>query len=190
MAPVLGRFGRVAAGCGDLVPARTRWSFAPNDSMSGPMPKVDLSKAPQRTGTRYPAPFAEPCKARVLKALGDAAGLTQFGVNLVRLPPGTWSSQRHSHSHEDEFLYVLEGRATLVMDEGEEELGPGDCVGWKGGVKNGHHLQNRSREDVVFLVVGSRIPEDRPEYPDVDLALPPGRAGGTFGFTKKDGTPY
>jgi uncharacterized cupin superfamily protein len=148
------------------------------------MHKIDVGKAPTRTGSRYPAQYAEQGKLRVRTALGDAAGLTQFGVNLVRLPPGTWSSQRHFHTREDELVYVLEGTAVLVMDEGEEALGPGDCVGWKGGVENGHHLQNRSDKDVVFLVVGSRIDGDAVEYPDIDLAL------GKDGFKHKDGAPY
>src|SRR5580698_7747552 len=106
------------------------------------MPKIDLTKAPQGSGSRYPKPFDEPCKTRVWKKLGDAAGLTQFGVNLLRLPPGAWSSQRHWHSHEDELVYVVSGEVVLVTDEGEDVMRAGDSAGWKGGVKNGHHLQN------------------------------------------------
>src|SRR5947207_13642889 len=92
------------------------------------MPKIDIEAAHQRSGTRYPAPFDEPCKTRKWRILGEAAGLTQFGVNLVRLPPGTWSSQRHWHALEDEFVYVLEGELVLVTDKGEEKLVPGDCA--------------------------------------------------------------
>ena len=106
------------------------------------MPKIDLSKAPKGSGTRYPRPFDEPCRKRQWLKLGDAAGLTQFGVNLVRLEPGVWSSQRHWHTHEDELVYLLEGEAVLVTDEGEETLVPGDCAGFRAGVRNGHCLQN------------------------------------------------
>jgi uncharacterized cupin superfamily protein len=154
------------------------------------MPKIDVSRAPERLGTRYPAPFSEPCKHRHLRALGDAAGLTQFGVNLVRLPPGTWSSQRHWHSREDEFVYLLEGTAILVTDAGEETLGPGDCVGFRAGVSDGHCLQNRADRDVVFLVVGSRVADDSVEYPDVDLKVTVDRPAQKLVFTRKDGTPY
>src|SRR6516162_3480422 len=135
------------------------------------MPKIDIAKAQQAKGTRYPAPFNQPCLLREWKRVGDAAGLTQFGVNLVRLPPGTWSSQRHWHSREDEFVYLLEGTAILVTDAGEETLGPGDCVGFKAGVNSGHCLQIRADRDVVFLVVVSRVADDSVEYPDVDLKI-------------------
>src|ERR1044072_4289489 len=111
------------------------------------MPKIDIDSAPKGSGTRYPPPFDAPCKARAWSRLGDAAGLTQFGVNLVRLAPGVWSSQRHWHAHEDEFVYVLDGELTLVTDEGEEILRAGECVGFPAGVANGHCLQNRSASD-------------------------------------------
>lgn len=152
--------------------------------------KIDRAKAPHRTGTRYPAPYDEPCRGRSVHALGDAAGLTQFGVNLVRIPPGDWSSQRHWHSHEDEFVYMLEGELVLVTDEGEEMLRAGDSAGFKGGDKNGHHMQNRSNKDAVFLVVGSRVDEDYVEYPDIDLKFAPGRYQGKGGFCRKDGSSF
>src|ERR1700758_3694683 len=117
------------------------------------MPKIDIDEAPTRVGTSYPPPFDAPCRARVRRQLGEAAGLTQFGVNLLRLPPGGWSSQRHWHSAEDEFVYVLEGEGVLVTDEGEQALRPGDCAGFPGGVANGHHIQNRSDRDLVLLEV-------------------------------------
>lgn len=155
------------------------------------MPKIDMKAAPRGSGTRYPAPFDEPCRKRSWHKLGDAAGLTQFGVNLVRLPPGAWSSQRHWHTHEDEFAYVLEGEVVLVTDAGEEVMRPGDCAGFKADVRDGHHLQNRSDRDVLLLVVGSRNDEDRGEYPDIDLAFDPGRySGAGGGYRHKDGTPY
>src|SRR5215813_6595155 len=120
------------------------------------MKKIDLEKAPTGQGTRYPPPHDTPCKERRWKMLGSAAGLTQFGVNLVTLPPGCWSSQRHWHSHEDEFVWVVAGEAVLVTDAGEETLRAGDSAGFKAGVHDGHHLQNRTSTDVVLLVVGSR----------------------------------
>ena len=135
------------------------------------MPKIDPTTAPEGSGTRYPAPFDEPCKKRSWRKLGDAAGLTQFGVNLLRLPPGTWSSQRHWHSHEDEFVQVLEGELVLVTDAGEETLRAGDCAGFKAGVRDGHCLQNRSKGDAVLLVVGSRSEEDHGEYSDIDMVF-------------------
>ena len=124
------------------------------------MSKIDLAKVPQITGSRYPALFATPCLGRTWLRLGDAAGLTQFGVNHLRLPPGAWSSQRHWHSHEDEFVYMLSGEVVLVTDAGEETLHAGDAVGFKAGVADGHHLQNRSTQDAELLVIGSRNDAD------------------------------
>jgi uncharacterized cupin superfamily protein len=147
--------------------------------------KISLEKTRARVGSGYPPPFHEAVASRVRNALGDAAGLTQFGVNLTRLPPGCWSSQRHWHTTEDEFVYVLEGELVLVTDAGEEILGPGDCAGFKGGDSDGHHLQNRSNRDAVLLEVGARKPtEDHCFYPDIDLA----HRGS--GFEHRDGRPY
>lgn len=153
------------------------------------MGKIDITAAPEVSGSRYPAPYDEPCKGRRAKRLGDAASLTQFGVNLLTLAPGAWSSQRHWHSHEDEFAYVLSGELVLVMDEGEAIMRAGDCVGWKAGVRNGHMLQNRSASDAVILVIGSRNDEDWGEYSDIDMKFRPGRYSGGGGYTRKDGTP-
>jgi uncharacterized cupin superfamily protein len=150
------------------------------------MKKIDLNAAPKGEGTRYPPPHNEPCKARRWSRVGDAAGLTQFGVNIVTLDPGVWSSQRHWHSHEDEFVYVTEGELVLVTDAGEEIMRPGDCAGFKAGERDGHHLQNRSDKPARFLVVGSRHEEDWGEYPDLDMKFLPGRGG----FTRKNGEPF
>jgi uncharacterized cupin superfamily protein len=146
--------------------------------------RIDPKATPASVGSRYPPPYAAPCAARVRNRLGDAADLTDFGVNLLRLPPGTWSSQRHWHTAEDEFVYVLEGEVVLVTDAGEETLRPGDCAGFKAGVEDGHHLQNRSRADVVVLEVGSRKAQDAGDYPDIDMRFSPD------GFTRKDGSPF
>src|SRR3954470_13831299 len=148
--------------------------------------KLDLSAIASRIGTGYPSPYDEPCRRRERKALGDAAGLTQFGVNLLRLPPGEWSSQRHWHSAEDEFVYVLAGEVTLVTNEGEEVLRSGDCAAFKAGDPNGHHLQNRSNADVLLLEVGNRDAADGAVYPDIDLLIPPH----SDHYTHRDGTPY
>lgn len=151
------------------------------------MKKIDPAAAPVRRGSGYPSPYDVPCQARERRVLGDAAGLTQFGVNLLRLPPHTWSSQRHWHSAEDEFTYVLEGEVVLVTDAGEETLRAGDCAGFRAGDANGHHLQNRSGHDVLLLEVGSRREEtDAVDYPDIDLTL----AAGDQRYRHRDGTHY
>jgi len=154
------------------------------------MPKIDRAAAPTGSGTRYPSPFDMQCRARSWIKLGEGAGLTQFGVNLVTLPPGTWSSQRHWHSHEDEFVYVLSGTVVLVTDAGEETLHPGDCAGFRAGDRDGHCLKNLSGEAAQLLVVGSRHDADHGEYPDIDLAFGPGRYSGKLDYRHKDGTPY
>lgn len=149
--------------------------------------KIDLQTAPTRQGTTYPPPFDGPCRNRMRWRLGDAARLTQFGVNLLRLPPGAWSSQRHWHSAEDEFIYVLEGRVVLVTDRGEEMLSAGDCAGFPAGEADGHHLVNPGPAETVLLEIGSRARgRDSVSYPDIDLALPPGSAN----YVHKDGRPY
>jgi len=148
---------------------------------------IDLKSVPVVMGSGYPGPFDAPCAARARQRLGDAAGLTDFGVNLLRLAPGVWSSQRHWHSAEDEFVFIVEGEVVLVTDVGEEILRAGDCAGFKAGVQDGHHLQNRSARDALVLEVGSRrVAEDEGEYPDIDLRALKGRAG----YTHRDGTPY
>jgi uncharacterized cupin superfamily protein len=154
------------------------------------MKRIDQGSAPTGSGTRYPAPFDQPCIKRSWLKLGDAAGLTQFGVNLVHLPAGVWSSQRHWHSHEDEFVYMLTGELVLVTNAGEELLRAGDAAGFKAGDRDGHCLQNRSSQDASFLVVGSRIDGDHGDYPDIDLRFAAGRYSGSGGYEHKDGTPY
>jgi len=137
------------------------------------MPRIDKSVVEVHTGSGYPPPFNEPCLARQSERLSDAGGLTQFGVHRVTLEPGAWSSQRHWHTHEDELVYIIEGRPTLIDDEGETQLDPGDVTTHVAGVGNGHHMINRTKEDVVFLIVGTRNPnEDTGHYPDIDLHIP------------------
>ena len=150
------------------------------------MPKIDIAAVPARKGTCYPSEFNAPCAERLRQRLGDAGGLTDFGVNLMRLPPGNWSSQRHWHSHEDEFVYVLEGELTLIEDDGETVLHAGDCAAFAKGSGNGHHLINKSDAMVVYPEVGSRQPDDVTICSDVDMMCT--NADGRF--VHKDGTPY
>ncbi|TPK68727.1 MULTISPECIES: cupin domain-containing protein [unclassified Mesorhizobium] len=150
------------------------------------MPKLDLASLPVRKGSGYPAPFDAPCAGRTRRRLGDAGGLTDFGVNLMTLPPGGWSSQRHWHSHEDEFVYVLEGELTLVEDGGESLLSAGDCATFAKNSGNGHHLINRSSTTALYLEVGSRNPDDVITCSDIDMMSPSSDGR----FLHKDGTPY
>jgi uncharacterized cupin superfamily protein len=147
--------------------------------------RIDIAALTSVVGTLYPPPFDESCRARERTRLGDAAGLTQYGVNLLRLPPGAWSSQRHWHAKEDEFVYVLSGEVTLVTDAGEEVLRAGDCAGFKAGDPDGHCLQNRGTVDATALEIGSRIPGEYSMYSDIDMKTEPGG-----GYVHKDGTPY
>jgi uncharacterized cupin superfamily protein len=148
------------------------------------MKKIAIDAIKPRKGAGYPSPLDQPCRERLRRALGDAAGLTQFGVNLLELPPGAWSSQRHWHSREEEFVWVLEGQVVLVTDHGEEVFRAGDCVGFRAGDPNGHHFQNRSENTVRLLEIGSRHDDDVTDYPDIDL-----RIDGPV-KTHKDGRPY
>ncbi|HVZ02022.1 MAG TPA: cupin domain-containing protein [Dongiaceae bacterium] len=148
--------------------------------------RIDIAGLVAAIGSGYPPPHDAPCKARERKRLGDAAGLTQFGVNLLRLAPGVWSSQRHWHTREDEFVFVVSGEVVLVTDDGEEILRAGDAAGFKAGEPNGHVLQNRSHADAVVLEVGSRFEDDACDYSDLDMIAPAG--GGPY--TRRDGTPY
>ena len=123
------------------------------------------------------------------RRLSEAGGLTQFGANLVEMPPGCWSSQRHWHSHEDELVYVVSGELTLVTDAGEQRLGPGMIAGFPAGEPDGHHLINRSDQPASYLEIGSRIAEDGAVYSDIDMEIRPLPDGGHV-YVHKDGTPY
>ncbi|HEY5597605.1 MAG TPA: cupin domain-containing protein [Kiloniellales bacterium] len=151
-------------------------------------PALDPSTLEPRTGSSYPEPFRAAVASREKRALGDALGLTNFGVNLVRLPPGCASSQRHWHSQEDEFVYVLDGEVTLVSDTGPQVLSAGMAAGFPAGREDGHQLVNRSDRDALYLEVGDRKSDDEVIYPDVDLHLR--TVDGKYQFQHKDGTPY
>jgi uncharacterized cupin superfamily protein len=150
------------------------------------MPKIDLTSVPKVEGSGYPKPFDAPCADRIRQRLGDAGGLQDFGINLMHLPPGNWSSQRHWHSHEDEFVYVLEGELTLVEDDGETLLRAGDCAAFPKGTGNGHHMINKSGALAVYLEIGSRVPADVATCSDVDIMS----ANSDGRFVHKDGSPY
>ena len=149
------------------------------------MSRINISRIRKRKGSRYPAPYAAPCAKRERKPLGNAAGLTDFGVNLLRLPSGTWSSQRHWHDSEDEFIYVLSGAVVMITDKDETVLEPGDCAGFPKNRADGHHLVNRSSEDAIVLEIGSRHRKDITIYPDIDLKYDPAAGG----YVRKNGKP-
>jgi len=152
-------------------------------------PAIDPETVEARTGTNYPNEFARTIKNREKRMVGDVLGLKQFGVNIVRLAPGVMSSQRHWHSHEDEFVIVLEGELVLVIDAGEQVLGPGMVAGFPAGSGDGHHLINRSGRDAVYLEVGARDEaNDAVDYSDIDLIRR--KKDGRRVFLHKDGTPY
>lgn len=150
--------------------------------------RIDVTNIVPVIGTLYPSPFDQPCRSRERKKLGDAAGLTQFGVNLLSLPPGAWSSQRHWHAGSDEFIYVTAGEVVLVTDAGEEVLRPGDAAGFKAGEANGHCLRNRSDSEALVLEIGTRVPGDSAHYSDIDMVAPAG--GKPARYTHRDGRPY
>jgi uncharacterized cupin superfamily protein len=152
------------------------------------MPKIDVAKAAVRTKGIYPQPWRSVTEGREKAALGDLAGLTQFGVNLTRLKPGAASSLRHWHEAEDEFIYVLEGEITLIEEGGEIVLQPGDAAGFKAGVPHGHQLVNRAQRDALYLEIGTRAARERAHYSDVDLMLDRDERGARF--SDRSGKPY
>lgn len=152
------------------------------------MPKIDASKIPVRTSSIYPDEFQHVCAGRIKQRLGDAVGLTQFGVNLTRLKPGAASALRHWHQNEDEFIYVVAGELALIEDDGETVLRPGDMAGFKAGIQNAHCVVNRTQDDAVYLEIGTRAPTEHAEYPDVDLMIDRDEHGARF--FRRDSEPY
>ncbi len=150
------------------------------------MPKIDMMAVPRHLGSGYPKPFDVPFSGRVRQRLGDAGGIADYGVNIMRLPPGNWSSLRHWHSHEDEFVFIVAGEVVLIEDDGETVLRAGDCAAFPKNSGNGHHMINRSGADAVYLEVGSRHPDDMTTCADIDLKS--ANADGVW--RHKDGTPY
>lgn len=152
------------------------------------MPMLHLAAAPLKTEVIYPPPHAAQMRGHSSLRLGQLAGLTQFGVNIVRLEPGAVASLRHWHLREDEFAMVLEGRLTLIEDDGETEMRPGDCAAWRAGVANGHRFVNRSDQPARFLIVGSNAPDEVATYSDVDLVLH--LTNGAARYTYHDGSDW
>ena len=143
------------------------------------MPKINPSDVAVTLGTTYPPELNAPCAGRRVERLSEAGGISQFGAYHVTLPPASdgtssWASQRHHHSHEDEFVYILSGQPTLIDDNGKTKLQPGDSCAHPAGDGNAHHLINTTDKPVTFLIVGTKTPEiDHCRYPDADLDLPP-----------------
>lgn len=149
------------------------------------MPKLDLARIPQTNRTGYPAPFDEAVRGRNYRRLAPPSGLTRMGASHVVLEPGAWSSQRHWHAEEDELLVMLEGEAILVEDDGETTIRPGDICAWPAGVRNGHHLQNRTEKPCVFVAISAGDRQaDHGEYPDIDMIFD------REGYARKDGARY
>ena len=157
--------------------------------MNAKKPKsVVAMDSPTRSGSRYPAPYNEPCMKRTKHVLGDQFGLEQFGVNLAVLQPGAWSSQRHWHEKEDEFIYVLDGTIVLADDSGEHELTPGMCAGFKANNGNGHCLKNLTDKPVTYLEVGTRSADERAHYSDIDMMVTV--ANGGQKYTRRNGSEF
>lgn len=159
----------------------------PSNEQNPPVAVV-ASQVPPRAKPILPEPYASRMAGREKRPLGELFGLSNFGVNLVRLLPGAGSALRHAHSRQDEFVYILQGHAVLITDAGEMQLSAGMCAGFRSGTGNGHQLLNRSSEEVIYLEVGDRSAGDTVVYPDDDLqgALVEGK----WQFAHKDGSPY
>ena len=151
---------------------------------------INPEEVPIQNSTNYPDVFKSIVAGRFRQRLGNFAGLKNFGVNLVKLSPGSASALRHWHSHQDEFIYILEGTLIIVTDAGEEILTPGMAAGFPANEANGHHLINRSNRDAIYLEVGDRTPNDTGNYPDDDLIAKAGDNSKSVVFTRKDGTVY
>jgi uncharacterized cupin superfamily protein len=150
---------------------------------------IVASQAPPRTKPSiYPEPYASRMAGREKRPLGDLFGLSNFGVNVVRLLPGAGSALRHAHSRQDEFVYILQGHPVLITDAGETQLSAGMCAGFKSSTGNGHQLLNRTSEEVIYLEIGDRSAGDTVVYPDDDLQA--ALVEGKWLFAHKDGSPY
>ncbi len=150
------------------------------------MPKVDLDAIQPVERTGYPAPHSDAVKGRWQRKLGALFGFTDFGINHVTLKPGAWSSQRHWHAEEDEFVVIVAGEAVLVDDNGRTPMRPGDCAVFPKNDGNGHHLINESAEDCAFVAIGRGPPYGDCHYPDIDMFAP----AGSNSFVHKDGSAF
>jgi uncharacterized cupin superfamily protein len=152
-----------------------------------PIPAVEIAVSNRKS--IYPPPFSSWVEGRIKRRLGDHFGLTNFGVNLTELAPGAASSVLHHHTRQDEFIYVVSGTPTLMLDDKAHVLRAGDCCGFKAGTGIGHQLVNRSAEPALYLETGDRTAGDHAAYPNDDLAFTQ-LADGAWIITHKDGTPY
>jgi uncharacterized cupin superfamily protein len=152
------------------------------------LPALDPAAVEERRGSGYPEPFRSRMGERARRRLGDACGLTKFGVNLMTLWPGGQSALRHWHTLDDEFVYVLSGELILVTNEGEQVLTAGMCAGYPAGKKDAHHFVNRSKTPATYLEIGNRIEGDNAFYPDDDLTWCEDEAG--VYAAHKDGRRY
>jgi len=144
------------------------------------MPKIDIAKIPAQRIASYPNEFAQVIAGREKRRIGDAAGLTQFGVNITRIEAGSASALRHWHEQEDEFIYMLDGELVLQENDGETVLRPGDAAGFKAGSGVAHCLINRTARDALYLEVGTRAKSERVHYPDVDFMMERDETGRRF----------
>lgn len=157
-------------------------------SEASPVAALAIDAPMRAKRSNYPEPFASRMDGREKRPLGDLFGLSNFGVNLTTLRPGAVSALRHAHSRQDEFIYIIDGRPTLHTNEGNTQLEPGMCAGFKAGSRNGHRLVNNTEENVVYLEVGDRTAGDEATYPDDDICAQ--LVNGSWTFAHKDGSPY
>ncbi len=148
------------------------------------MPKIALESLPQTNATGYPPPFDAPVAGRHYRRLAPPSGLSHLGASHVTLVPGAWSSQRHWHDREDELVIMLTGEAVLIEDDQEAVLCAGDIAAFPAGIRNGHHLVNRSTENCTFVAISSG-PRHGGGYSDIDMLF---NADGLY--THKNGSPY
>ena len=158
------------------------------EKQTSQLPVIALDVPPRTAPSLYPEPFASRMDGREKRQLGEIFGLTNFGVNLTRLKPDAISALRHTHSKQDEFMYILQGQPTLQTDDGKIRLSPGMCVGYPAGTGNANNLINETSEDVLYLEIGDRTPGDEAVYPDDDIRA--SLVNGKWDFTHKDGSPY
>ena len=159
-----------------------------SDNATRPVALLAADASARAFRSNYPEPFASRMAGRDKRPLGEMFGLTNFGVNLTRLAPGASSALRHAHTKQDEFVYILEGRPTLVTDAGRMALKAGMCAGFKAGTGDAHCLVNETEENVVYLEIGDRSAGDAVDYPDDDIAVV--TIDGQRRASHKDGTPY
>jgi uncharacterized cupin superfamily protein len=163
--------------------------FAEGEFSMNDAPIAALAVPEQPRKTLYPPPYSARVAGRIKRRLGDHFGIKNYGINLTQLAPGAVSALLHSHTRQDEIIYVVAGHPVLVIDDAEYPLAPGDCCGFPGGTGQAHQLVNRTDTTVTYLEVGDRTPDDEVDYPNDDLMLTRG-AGGSYVVSHKDGTPY